>query len=179
MGDERERALAVLREALAASGVEHDEPQPGHLVASLPGERRLSTTCSILVGEHSLTVNAFVVRHPDENAEGVYRWLLQRNLRARAVAFAIDPHGDVYLVGRLPLHAVTPEEVDTLLGTVLELADSSFNTLLELGFASSIRAEWDWRTRRGESTANLEAFRHLAGPASGADLGEEPDGGAR
>ncbi|HJR38009.1 MAG TPA: YbjN domain-containing protein, partial [Nocardioidaceae bacterium] len=66
---------------------------------------------------------------------------------------------DIYLDGRLPLSSVTPEEVDRLLGAVLSYADESFNTILELGFATSIRKEWDWRTSRGESTRNLEAFR--------------------
>jgi hypothetical protein len=42
------------------------------------------------------------------------------------------------------------------------VADSSFNSLLELGFASAIRSEWAWRRSRGEPTWNLEAFRHLA-----------------
>jgi hypothetical protein len=51
------------------------------------------------------------------------------------------------------------------LGSVLEYADGSFNTILELGFASAIRREWEWRISRGESTANLEAFKHLALPA--------------
>lgn len=158
------QALQVLRAALEAAGVEHEEPTPGHLVATLPGERKLKTTVSLVVGEHSLSVNAFVARRPDENFEGVYRWLLERNVRTRGVAFALDRLGDIYLVGRLPLAAVTAEEVDHLLGAVLEAADGSFNTILSLGFASSIRAEWAWRTSRGESTANLEAFRHLAGP---------------
>ena len=42
-----------------------------------------------------------------------------------------------------------------MLGQVLEAADGDFNTLLELGFATSIRREYAWRTERGESTANL------------------------
>ena len=42
---------------------------------------------------------------------------------------------------------------------MLTTADESFNSILELGFASSIRKEWEWRTLRGESTENLEAFR--------------------
>jgi hypothetical protein len=75
------------------------------------------------------------------------------------VAFAVDHLGDIYLDGRLPLSTVTPEEVDRLLGAVLAYADESFNTILELGFASSIRKEWEWRLARGESTRNLEAFR--------------------
>jgi hypothetical protein len=109
-------------------------------------------------------VQAFVARHVDENAEAVYRWLLERNLRTYAVAFSIDHLGDIYLTGRLPLAAVTPDEVDRILGSVLEYADGSFNTILEMGFASSIRREWAWRTSRGESTANLDAFTNLQGP---------------
>ncbi|HET8603088.1 MAG TPA: YbjN domain-containing protein, partial [Marmoricola sp.] len=37
--------------------------------------------------------------------------------------------------------------------------DESFNTILELGFATSIRREYEWRLARGESLRNLEAFR--------------------
>ncbi|OUZ09103.1 YbjN domain-containing protein [Aeromicrobium sp. PE09-221] len=132
----------------------------------LPGERKLTTTCRLEVGRHALGVHAFVARHPDENHEGVYRWLLERNLKLFGVAFAVDAAGDIYLDGRMPLHAVTPEELDRLLGSVLTYADESFNTILELGFASSIRKEWAWRESRGESTRNLEAFRHLR-PAGG------------
>ena len=102
-----------------------------------------------------------MVRSADENHEGVFRWLLERNAKLAGIAFAIDHLGDVYLVGRLPLAAVTADEVDRLLGTVLEAADSSFNTLLELGFASSIRREWAWRLKRGEPTFNLAAFERL------------------
>ena len=81
-------------------------------------------------------MHAFVARHPDENHEAVYRWLLERNLKMYGVAFAVDHLGDIHLDGRVPLHAITPTEVDRLLGAVLEYADSSFNTILELGFAS-------------------------------------------
>jgi hypothetical protein len=125
----------------------------------LPGERKLQTTCRFEVGDHALSVHAFVARNPDENHEVVYRWLLERNLKMYAVSFAVDAAGDIYLDGRLPLHAVTAEEVDRLLGAVLTYADESFNTILELGFATSIRREWDWRRSRGESTRNLDAFR--------------------
>ena len=90
-------------------------------------------------------MHAFVCRKPDENHEQVYRWLLERNLRMYAVAFGVDPLGDIYLDARLPLAAVTTDELDRLLGSVLAYADESFNTILELGFASSIRKEWEWR----------------------------------
>ena len=66
-------------------------------------------------------MHAFVCRNPDENHERVYRWLLERNLRMYGVAFAVDRLGDIYLDGRLPLAAVTPDELDRLLGSVLTL----------------------------------------------------------
>jgi hypothetical protein len=154
-----EKAAAVVRDHLAEAGIEFDEPEPGLFTMALPGERKLQTPVRIDVGPHALGVHAFVCRRPDEEHERVYRWLLERNLKMYAVAFAVDHHGDIYLDARLPLGAVTPEEVDRLLGSVLTYADESFNTILELGFASSIRKEWEWRKLRGESTRNLDAFR--------------------
>ena len=127
----------------------------------LPGEHKLRTTCSLIAGEHSLSINAFVARHPDENVEAVHRWLLERNRRLFAVAYAIDQLGDIYLVGRIPAAAVTPEILDQVMGAALSEADGSFNTILELGFRSAIEKEWRWRLSRGESTANLAAFEHL------------------
>jgi hypothetical protein len=149
----------VIRRYLDDSGIDYDEVEDGVFAATLPGEKKLQTPVRLDVGPHALGVHAFVCRKPDENHEGVYRWLLQRNLKMYAVSFALDAVGDIYLDARLPLSAVTPDELDRLLGSVLSNADESFNAILELGFASSIRKEWEWRRLRGESTRNLEAFR--------------------
>jgi len=149
-----------LRSYLEANELDYDEPRPGQFSFALPGEKKLQTPVRIDVGPHTLGVHAFVCRRPDENHERVYEWLLQRNLKLYAVAFAVDRLGDIYLDGRLPLSVLeSDDELDRLLGAVLTTADESFNSLLELGFASSIRKEWEWRILRGESTANLEAFR--------------------
>ncbi|WP_145499205.1 YbjN domain-containing protein [Streptomyces sp. CFMR 7] len=160
-------AAQVIEATLNDAGLTWESPAPGNYVVTLPGTRKLSTTCSLVVGKHSLSLNAFVVRYPDENDAEVHRWLLERNLRLFGVSYAIDSLGDIYLAGKLPLSVVTPEELDRLLGTVLEAADDSFNTLLELGFASSIRKEYAWRVSRGESTRNLDAFSHLIERSSG------------
>ncbi len=155
----RSGVVETVRAALVEAGVDATEPQDGVFVFDLAGERKLSTPCQLVVGDHSLAVHAFVCRHPDENHENVYRWLLSRNLRLYGVAFALDHNGDIYLDGRLSHAAVSGSEIDLLLGTVVSCADESFNIILELGFSSSIRKEWDWRRRRGESTRNLDAFR--------------------
>lgn len=149
----------TIRQYLDTNEIEYDELADGVFSFALPGEKKLQTAVRLDVGPHALGVHAFVCRKPDENHEQVYRWLLERNLRMYAVAFGVDPLGDIYLDARLPHAAVSAEELDRLLGSVLSYADESFNTILELGFASSIRKEWQWRRERGEPTHNLEAFR--------------------
>ena len=149
---------ATLRE----SGLVYARPARQQVVVNLPGTRRLKTACWLSVGEHAMSVEAFVMRKPDENAEQVYRYLLEHNARMYAVAWSVDDSGDVYLSGKLPLVAVTPEEIDRVLGAVLEYADGSFNALLQLGFGSSIRREWAWRVKNNESLANLAAFETFA-----------------
>ena len=156
----------VIRAVLKESELDFAEPQPEQFFVKLPGTHKLFTNCWLVVGQHGLLVEAFVCRKPDENHDEFHSWLLRRNSRMFAVSFALDQVGDVYLVGRLPLASVTPDEVDRILGSVLQYADESFDTLLEIGFATSIRKEWEWRQKRGESTANLAAFARFAAPES-------------
>lgn len=153
------RAVDTVRAHLVENGIEHEEIGATSFSLSLPGEKKLQTPVRLDVGPHALGVHAFVCRNPDENHARVYRWLLERNLRMYAVSFAVDRHGDIYLEARLPLSSVSDDELDRILGSVLANADESFNAILELGFASSIRKEWEWRISRGESTRNLDAFR--------------------
>jgi hypothetical protein len=159
-------ATDVIEATLDERGIEYERTPAGGYVVTLPGERKQKTLCNLIVGEHALRVEAFVMRHPEENREALYEFLLQRNARMYGVAFSIDSAGDVYLVGRVALHSVTPDEIDRLLGAVLEYADGTFNTMLEIGFASAIRREWAWRVKNGESLANLGAFAHWAGDAN-------------
>jgi hypothetical protein len=156
---------AVIEETLRAAELEFEHPGSGRFVVTLPGVKKLKTLVGLTVGEHGFRVEAFVCRQPDENREQLWAWLLQHNARMYGVSYSIDTVGDIYLTGRLPHAAVTPEEIDRLLGSVLTYADEHFNTMLEIGFGSSIRREWDWRVKRGESLRNLEAFAAFADPA--------------
>jgi hypothetical protein len=157
----------VIGQALRDSDLVHDHPAPGRWLVDLPGTKKLKTVCGLIVGEHALRVEAFVCRQPDENRERLWTYLLQHNARMYGVAYSIDSAGDVYLTGRLPHAVITPEEIDRLLGAVLSYADDPFNTMLEIGFGTSIRREWDWRVKRGESLRNLEAFADFVDPARG------------
>jgi len=151
----------TLGEVLGRLGLEHTQPEPGAYLVRLAGEHKLATMTWLIPGEHSLQVEAFFCRQPDENHAAFYRFLLERNGRLYGVHFAVDRTGDVYLTGRLPLAAITDDEIDRLLGCVLTYSDESFNEALKLGFGSAIKREWAWREKRGESLANLRPFAAL------------------
>jgi hypothetical protein len=154
-------AREVIEEFLESHDLDFDLPTPNTFFITLPGEKKLETHCALILGEHSLTISAFVIRKPDENIAAVHDWLLHKNASMYSVAYAVNELGDIYLVGRLPLAAVTEQEIDRVFGAVLQYSDSSFNVLLEMGFVTAIRREWAWRLSRGESLKNLSSFEHL------------------
>ena len=156
---------AVVESYLAGAGVDWERgAREGEFVVTLPGEKKLKTVVSLVAGREVLSVSAFVIRHPDENHEAFYRYLLGKNLRLPGLAYAVDGSGDVYVTGRVPAAGVDAAYLDQLMGVVLEAADARFNELLVIGFITSMRKEWDWRVSRGESLRNLEAFRSILEP---------------
>ena len=155
------RAAEVIEDFLQSHDIDFERSNEKTFLLTLPGEKKLQTHCALILGDHSLSINAFVIRKPDDNEAMVHHWCMSKNASMYSIAFAINELGDIYLVGRLPISAVTAEELDKVIGAVLQYSDASFNPLLELGFANAIRREWAWRVTRGESLANLEAFSHL------------------
>ncbi|MBF6333783.1 YbjN domain-containing protein [Nocardia transvalensis] len=161
MNDTIHRTAQLIEDTLREREVEYTREGDDTFIAVLPGERKLKTTVMLTVGQHGVRFECFVCRKPDENFEGVYKFLLRRNRRLYGVAYTLDRVGDIYLIGRIATHAVTADELDRVFGQILEAVDADFNVLLELGFAESIRREWKWRVSRGESLKNLRAFEHL------------------
>ncbi|QIS06471.1 YbjN domain-containing protein [Nocardia brasiliensis] len=140
---EAQATARVIEETLREREIEHTRSGADTFVVILPGERKLKTTVMLTVGKHGVRIESFVY----------------------GVAYTLDRVGDIYLVGRIATHAVTPDELDRVFGQILEAVDADFNVLLELGFAESIRKEWKWRVSRGESLKNLRAFEHLVDAA--------------
>ena len=159
-----EAILAGVRRWAQENDVDVDSIEESQIVVVLPGEKKLKTNVSITISARTVQLQAFVIRHPDENVEEFNRWLLVKNMKPGPVAFGIDTLGDVYLSASVPRDRLL-EELDSLLGSVLAIADSSFNELLAIGFLTGMKKEWAWRISRGESTRNLAAFESmLSGP---------------
>ena len=170
MAADNASACDAVKAALDSLGLAYECPEPGAYLVRLAGEHKLATMTWLIAGEHSLQVEAFFCRQPDENHAAFYRFLLERNGRLFGVHFAVDRTGDVYLTGRLPLAAITDDEIDRLLGCVLTYSDESFNEALKLGFGSAIRREWAWREKRGEGKQVGQAFAALIKGDDQADL---------
>jgi len=111
-----------------------------------------------------LHIEAFFCRQPDENHEAFYRFLLEKSGRMYGMGFTLDPVGDVYIVGRVPLASVSAEEIDRLLGCVLTYSDDNFDRALELGFKSSIQREWEVAREARREPGQPSGFRHFADP---------------
>src|SRR3954447_13222415 len=151
----------LIERVLAERELEWETTGPGAYVVTLPGTHKLKTACNLIVGEHALRIEAFVMRQPDENREELWAWLLRHNARMYGVSFSIDATGDVYLTGRVSLNSLDEDELDRLLGAVLSYADDNFDTLLQIGFGTAIRREWDWRGEGGGALAHPPALQQL------------------
>lgn len=160
MSTDTEAILAGVRTWAESNDVPVDSIEDTEIVVTLPGEKKLKTNVAISVFARTAHLQAFVIRHPDENSAEFNRWLLQKNLKPGPVSFAIDSLGDVYLRASVPREHLL-DELDGLLGAMLATADSSFNELLLIGFLTGMKKEWAWRVGRGESTRNLAAFEKV------------------
>ena len=135
----------MIRSTLTELGVPHEATSATSFVVRLTGTGGLPVPVRLVVGEQTLLVEAFFVRQPDEDGAALFRFLLERNAGAHGVHFAVDREGDVYAIGRVPLLAVTPEEVERLLGAVISLADETFAAPHDAGFGRTISRERRWR----------------------------------
>ena len=115
----------------------------------LRGERKRGIPVYLELGAHTLVVESFFMTAPDERHDEVYRYLLGRNLRTYTLRFAVYDSGDIMIVGVIPRHAVTAEEIDRTLGQLLTVADESYWPAIRLGFTQYIEREQAWRTKVG------------------------------
>ncbi len=107
----------------------------GRLGVRVAQRARDFTTVWFDVGERTVGVEAYVLSAPPGDAGEVHRQCLRRNERTWRVRFALDRHGDVFLLGRIPLPALSADELDAVLGEVYEAVEVAFRGLVRAGFA--------------------------------------------
>jgi len=116
----------TIEEFLASHDLEYDRKDSNTFLLTLPGEKKLQTHCALVVGDHSLSINAFVIRKPDDNADQVHAWCMSKNASMYGIAFATNEVGDIFLVGR-SVEAVASEASRETLET-LELREQTVQT---------------------------------------------------
>lgn len=128
--DEQARTDAAIR----ALGLSTTRLGPRHWTVGVPTELRGELACGIESRERTLVMRAFVLRAPDRAHDRVYRAALERNIDCRTWYFAVDGHGDLFLVAELPLDRVSENALDGILGALSMLVDETFEGLARTGF---------------------------------------------
>ena len=69
---------AVIDDFLASHDLNYEQKDENTYLITLPGHAKQQTHCALIIVDHSLSINAFVIRKPDENKEKVYEYLLNK-----------------------------------------------------------------------------------------------------
>jgi hypothetical protein len=143
----RAAARAAIEAFLAETDLDAERLDESRWFLVLAGERKLGIGVHIQVGDRTLRVESFFMRGPEEQHGRLFRDLLLRQASSYVLRFTLDENGDLFVVGQVPLLAVTLEEVDRIVGSIMELCDTAYLPSVEIGFASSLAAERAWRAK--------------------------------
>jgi putative sensory transduction regulator len=138
-------AAAVVEGFLERSEIPFARAGEGRWSFQLKGDRKLTIPVGIAVSGDRVVFESFFMRRPQENADQFYGLLLQRNMRAYGVHFAVDPIGDVYIVGQRALRGLDEDELDRIVGAILIEADGLFDAAIAIGFQTYLEADMRWR----------------------------------
>jgi len=100
----------------------------------VPGEVRHAIPVAIEVGQRTCTVSSFLMRGPRCGSAALHHLLLRRNMGTNRVRFCLDSDDDVVLLARLPVEAVTEDQLEVVLGEVLTVSEGAFEALVHLGY---------------------------------------------
>jgi hypothetical protein len=140
-----ERISAWLAGALESNpilvDVTRDDELPYRWFVRLAGEEKDFTTIWMTLGQRTLKYETYVLPAPEANRADVFELLLRRNYSLVGAHFAIGPEDAVFLTGELPVHVVDEEELDRVVGSLLEYVERSFGPAVRLGFGRAARAQ--------------------------------------
>jgi hypothetical protein len=100
------------------------------------GEEKEFTTIWVTLGQRTLRYETYVMPAPEENAEHLYESVLRRNEKLVGAHFSIGAEDALFLRGELPLALVCEAELDRIVGTIYDIVEKAFPSLIRIGFAS-------------------------------------------
>ena len=100
------------------------------------GEEKEFTTIWLTLGQRTLRYETYVMPAPEENAEHLYESVLRRNEKLVGAHFSIGVEDALFLRGELPLALVCEAELDRIVGTIYDIVEKAFPSLIRIGFAS-------------------------------------------
>ncbi len=105
----------------------------------LQGEEKSVFTIWLLIGQHTLHHETFVMPAPIENHAEFYAHLLRRNHSLRGLAFTIGAEDAIFLEGRVPLEGLDASALDEVLGMHWEAVERCFRSAMRIGWRSMFR----------------------------------------
>ena len=100
------------------------------------GEEKEFTTIWVTLGQRTLRYETYVMPAPEENAEHLFESVLRRNEKLVGAHFSIGAEDALFLRGELPLALVCEAELDRIVGTIYDIVEKAFPSLIRIGFAS-------------------------------------------
>lgn len=105
----------------------------------LRGDEKDFVTVWLTIRQRTLHHEAQVMPAPEVNVQETYEYLLRRNADLHQMRFSLGPEDAVYIVGEIPVNAVTDGELDRIVGSSLMYVDAFFPTAMTIGFAGRYR----------------------------------------
>lgn len=116
--------------------VDRDDTGVRRWFVRLAGEERDHTTVWLELRQRTLHHETYVLPAPVDDPDAFYEHLLRRNLGLHGLAFAIGAEDAAYLVGEVPVEALSRDRIDELLGIHHQTVERCFRPALRLGFSS-------------------------------------------
>lgn len=121
----------------ALIGIEHqasaDDRGHFHWLVRLAGDEKDVITIWLSLRQRTVHVETELMPAPEAQLEELYRYLLVKNADLRGLHLALGPEEGVYLMTEIPIHDVTVERLDELVGATLTYVDEIYPTAMAMG----------------------------------------------
>jgi hypothetical protein len=128
----------ALAENPVVAAVEFD-PSARRWFVRVTGDDKDVSTIRFTLRQRTLHHETFLMPGPEEDHARFYDYLLRRNHELYGLAFEIGEEDGIFLAGQIDGRAVTPDELDRILGSTYVAIERCFPQALRIGFAARLQ----------------------------------------